>query len=62
MYGILQMSREFSAEMRRAEGWCISMGSVTKGGKINIEGCINNSWICLCVGCVIVDIHQMGEE
>jgi len=61
VYGILQMSQEFSVQMRRAEGWCISMGSVTKGGTINIEGCINKSWICLCMGCVIVDVHKFGE-
>jgi hypothetical protein len=61
VYGILQMSQDFSVQMRRAESWCISMGSVTKGGIISIEGCINNRWICLCMGCVIVDVHTFGE-
>jgi hypothetical protein len=61
VYGILQMSQEFRVQLRRVEGWCISMGSVTKGGIINIEGCINNSWICFCMECVIVDVHKFGE-
>jgi hypothetical protein len=43
VYGILQMPQEFSAQMRRAESWCISMRSVTTGGIISIEGCINKS-------------------